>query len=294
MATRSAAPFEFDHGAQYFTCRTDTFKNFLLPYLANEIVAEWKPKILTLEKDKKSFKRLWYESHYVAQPRMTTLVKTMAAPIDIKLKTKIGRVERQNDRWRLVNDEGEVVGESFDWVISAIPAMQAQEIFDASDVKLSGLSHVEYSPCFALLVGLASTVQLNFDAAYVKNSPIKWIAVNSTKIGRSTHKALVIHSCNTWARDNLEGKLSHIKAQLIDELKALMGLSANDLNHIDIARWRYAKVSEEAPQGVYLNTSLKIAACGDWCFGNRVEDSFLSAIRLSKKLTEEFSGCSHS
>ena len=47
---------------------------------------------------------------------------------------------------------------------------------------LNGLSEVNYSPCFSLMVGLSSSVQLNFDAALVKNSPIKWIAVNSSKI----------------------------------------------------------------------------------------------------------------
>ena len=291
MATRSAAPFEFDHGAQFFTSRSDTFKDFLLPYLASETVTEWRPKILTLEKGKRPFKRLWYETHYVAQPKMTSLVKAMAASIDIELKTKIERIEHQNDRWSLVSDD-EVVGECFDWVISAVPALQAQEIFNASGVNLSGLSLVEYSPCFALMVGLSPEVQLSFDAALVKNSSIKWIAVNSTKTGRSMHKALVVHSCNSWARDNLEGELSHIQDQLVGELAAVTGLSAGDFSHIDIARWRYAKVSEAAPQELYLNASLRIAACGDWCLGNRVEDAFLSAIGLSKKLVQEFSGSS--
>ena len=283
MATRSASPFEFDHGAQFFTSRSDAFKEFLSPYLADEIVTEWRPRILNLEKGKRSFKRLWYETHYVAQPKMTSLVKAMAASIDIKLKTKIERIERQNDRWSLISDE-EVVGECFDWVISAVPALQAQEIFNASGVSLAGLSLVEYSPCFALMVGLSSEVQLNFDAAIVKNSPIKWIAVNSTKTGRLETKALVVHSCNSWAHDNLEGEPSHIQDQLVSELSALTGLSAEEFSHIDIARWRYAKVSKVAPQELCLNASLKIAACGDWCFGNRVEDAFLSATRLSKKI----------
>ncbi len=292
MATRSATPFEFDHGAQFFTARSDSFKNFLLPYLANEVVAEWRPRILTLERGKRPFKRLWYETHYVAQPRMTNLVKAIAAPINIRFKTKIDRILQLNERWSLESG-GKIVGERFDWVVSAVPAAQAREVFRASNVSLSGLSLVQYSPCFALMVGLSSCAQLNFDAALVKNSPIKWIALNSTKTGRSKHKALVIHSCNSWARDNMERELSDVQDQLVDELVALTGLSISDFNHIDIARWRYAKVSKKAPQEICLNSPFRVGACGDWCSGNRVEDAFLSAMGLSKKLLEEISSVSH-
>ena len=46
MSTRSFADFEFDHGAQFFTARSNKFNEFLLPYLEDRTVVEWKPKIL--------------------------------------------------------------------------------------------------------------------------------------------------------------------------------------------------------------------------------------------------------
>ena len=285
MSTRSFADFEFDHGAQFFTARSNKFNEFLLPYLEGRTVVEWKPKILTLEKGKDPFKRLWYEPHYIAQPKMTSLCKAIASPKDIKFRTRIDRIFQKNDRWSLVSGD-EIVGEGYSWVISATPAIQTRELFDASGISLNGLSEVKYSPCFSLMVGLSSPVQLNFDAALVKNSPIKWIAVNSSKVGRSTHKTLVIHSSNSWAQDNLERELSYVQDQLLDELISLINLTEVDINHIDLARWRYAKVSKASNQDVCLNSSLKVAACGDWCLGSRVEDAFLSAVDLYEALTK--------
>ena len=285
MSTRSVTPFEFDHGAQFFTARSDKFKKFLLPYLKDETIVEWKPKILNFEKGKAPFKRLWYEPHYIAKPKMTSLCKSIASCLDIKFKTQIDRIFKKNGLWSLLSGD-ELVGEGFDWIISAAPAIQTRELFDVSGISLSGLSEVKYSPCFALMVGLDPSVQLNFDAALVKNSPIKWIAVNSTKADRSIHKTLVIHSSNSWAHDNLEREFSYVQDQLLNELLNLTGLTEVDINHIDLARWRYAKVSKASNQGVCLNDSLKVAACGDWCLGNRVEDAFLSAVALYEVLAE--------
>ena len=285
MSTRSFADFEFDHGAQFFTARSNKFNEFLLPYLEDRTVVEWKPKILTLEKGKDPFKRLWYEPHYIAQPKMTSLCKAIASSKDIKFKTRIDKIFQKNGRWSLVSGN-EIVGEGYCWVISTTPAIQTRELFDASGISLNGLSEVNYSPCFSLMVGLSSSVQLNFDAALVKNSPIKWIAVNSSKIGRSMNKTLVIHSSNSWAQDNLERELSYVQDQLLRELKGLVGLTEIDVDHIDLARWRYAKVSKVSSQDVCVNSSLKVAACGDWCLGSRVEDAFLSAVDLYEALTE--------
>ena len=283
MSTRSSANFDFDHGAQFFTARSNKFIEFLLPYLEDRTVVEWKPKILTLEKGKDPFKRLWYEPHYIAQPKMTSLCKALAFTKDIKFKTRIDRIFQKNGRWSLVSGD-EIVGEGYCWVISATPAIQTLELFDVSGISLNGLSEVKYSPCFSLMVGLSPSVQLNFDAALVKNSSIKWIAVNSSKVGRSTHKTLVIHSRNSWAQDNLERELSYIQGQLLDELINLTSLTEGDIDHIDLARWRYAKVSKASNQGVCFDSSLKLAACGDWCLGSRIEDAFLSAVDLYEVL----------
>ena len=78
MSTRYADPYQFDHGAQYFTARSDAFKGFLKSHIDSGLIQPWEPKIVTLEKGKKPYKRDWFEPHYVAVPRMNMLVKELA------------------------------------------------------------------------------------------------------------------------------------------------------------------------------------------------------------------------
>ncbi len=41
LATRRAAPFAFDHGAQFFTARTTAFREFLAPLIEAGVVDTW-------------------------------------------------------------------------------------------------------------------------------------------------------------------------------------------------------------------------------------------------------------
>ena len=74
MSTRYADPFQFDHGAQYFTARSEDFRQFLAPFMAQGVVAEWQPKLTTLEKGKKPYSRDWFEPALCGKPAHECLV----------------------------------------------------------------------------------------------------------------------------------------------------------------------------------------------------------------------------
>ena len=283
MATRTMQPFEFDHGAQFFTARTGVFKKFLAPFIDQEIVTTWSPKIISLEKGKKSFKRLWFEPHFIAQPKMTNLAKSLSKSLNIHLNTKIDKVCKKNSRWSLLNND-EVVGDRFDWIVFSAPAPQIRKIFNFSSINYEGLEDVSYLPCFSLMLGFKSDITLNFNAALVKNSPINWISMNSSKPGRERFKTLVIHSHNNWAHKNLEMELSQVQDILFTELKSLIGSSCSNFDHIDTHSWRYAKNIVSAGREFFKDDTLKIGLCGDWCRGDRIEDAFLSGKGLAMEL----------
>ena len=50
MATRYADPYQFDHGAQYFTAKTAEFQSFLEPFIQNGIVAPWRTDFAKLDR----------------------------------------------------------------------------------------------------------------------------------------------------------------------------------------------------------------------------------------------------
>ena len=52
MSTRMADPYLFDHGAQYFTVRTDAFRSFVHPLLDAGVIARWNANYVELDRNK--------------------------------------------------------------------------------------------------------------------------------------------------------------------------------------------------------------------------------------------------
>lgn len=283
MATRRTGLYRFDHGAQFFTARSKQFQSLINGYVANSQIAAWQPRVLTLDTKKKPFKREWFEPHYVAVPGMNNLCKVLAQELNVILETRVANIEADEKGWLLKDSDGERLGQ-FDWVISSSPAPQADEILPECFAYKSELSDVAFSPCFSLMLGFKSSPKLNFDAAVVRNSVLGWIALNSNKQGRPPFFSLVVHSDNEWAQEQLECDLDAVRHNMLAALDELLGGQLPPPDHIAIHRWKNAKTEKSLEEDFLLDESNGLAACGDWCGGNRVEDAYLSALKLGKHL----------
>ena len=96
MATRYYDEHEFDHGAQFFTARSQAFRDFLEPLVAAGHVAVWKARFAEIRDGQISASRTWDDAypHYVGSPRMNALGKALATGLDIRLGTSVSRVHR--------------------------------------------------------------------------------------------------------------------------------------------------------------------------------------------------------
>jgi hypothetical protein len=283
MSTRRTGSYQFDHGAQFFTARSKQFQSLIDDCMAENQIQAWLPQILTLDTQKKPFKREWSEPHYVATPSMNSLCETLALGLNVTLDTQVASIDALAQGWLLKDPAGERLGH-FDWVISTLPAPQAKELLPDCFAYKSELSTTDFSPCFSLMLGFESTHELNFDAAVVRNSPLSWIASNSSKPGRPASFSLMVHSDNAWARTQLESNIDDVRHRMLEALDKLMGDSLPLPNHIAIHHWEYANAETSCEESFLLDESNRLAACGDWCGGNRVEDAFLSGLKLGEQL----------
>jgi len=283
MATCSTGSYQFDHGAQFFTARSKQFKNLIIDCMAESQIQAWLPRILTLDPEKKPFKREWFEPHYVAAPDMNSLCKTLALGLNVTMNTQVASIDVVEQGWLLKDLAGKRLGH-FDWVVSTSPAPQANELLPDCFTYKSQLSTVDFSPCFSLILGYESTHKLNFDAAVVENSPLSWIASNSNKPDRQPSFSLVIHSDNAWARTQLESNIDDVRNRMLEALEKVLGDSLPPPNHMAIHRWKYAKAETSCEESFLLDESNTLAACGDWCGGSRVEDAYLSGLKLGEEL----------
>lgn len=290
MSTRYTDRFQFDHGAQFFTARSKQFKDFLNPFINTSIVREWKPKVVTLEKGKKSFKRMWFEPHYVASSKMNSLCKALAQEQTVMLNKQIVNLSNKNNQWYLI-DENDAKHGPFDWVICTAPAPQTEKLLPSEFTDIKIVSERKMTGCFSMMIGLKNSLPIKWGAAKVKASPIEWIAIDSMKPDRKNDCcSLLIQSSNSWAEAHIESELNIVSQILIEETQSLLDLNFDNISYQSLHRWKYANTvidehEDENPSAYFIDPDLKLATCGDWCMQGRVESAYLSAYELALNLS---------
>ena len=300
MATRRRSAdsheFSFDHGAQYFTIKGDGFQTAMQPYLDQGIVQPWSAKMVTIAGDTLKPRP---SSHpiYVASPSMTGLVKAMATGLDIRHKVEIKSITSTPDasqgQWILTDSDGNEYG-AFDGVVTAIPAHQAAQLMPLAK---PALDHVKMLGCFTIMMGfddfeafkedLCHDWPEDCDAAYIEDSPLGFIAINSSKPERGNKPSVVVQANNAWADQRLDEDPKEIETFLHQEIKTTLGLDAAKAAVTSFHRWRYAATQTPLGQHYWRHESGQLAAIGDWCIKGRVEAAYDSAMALARSILQE-------
>ena len=285
MATRRAPPYEFDHGAQFFTARSTEFRAFLQPLIEVDVVANWTPVFAELDRDRIRSERRWDDDypHFVAQPAMNRLGKYLARGLDVRNPIQVDDVQRVADSWVLYDQDGAKLG-AFDWVVSTAPAAQAANLMPQTFAHGELIEKVQMLGCYALMLGFASPLPLGWQAALVRNADISWISINSSKPGRPDAFSMVVHSTNRWAEAHLGDEPAAVEQHLLEEVSAVIGHDVAQADHRRLHRWRYANIVKQSGERSLIDPANRLAACGDWCVRGRVEAAFTSATSLAEKM----------
>ncbi|MEX2469679.1 MAG: FAD-dependent oxidoreductase [Pseudohongiellaceae bacterium] len=284
LANRRLGDAIVDHGAQFFTARHPGFQALLERATERGDIAPWQARVLTLAPGNKPYRRVWFEPHYVGVPAMNALTRLLAENVNIALQARVSRIERHGGRWRLRTDSGDSLG-SFDWVVSAAPAPQTEALLPATFTLRDSLRRCRFSACIALVLNGRDLPLPHCDAAVVRQSPLAWLARHRGRPGRQGDELLLLHSSNAWADDHIDASDDSIRSTLLAALSELFDFDAMGVDVLHLQRWRLARVEAAADRDYLLDPSNRLAACGDWCRGDRVEDAFLSGRRLADAMT---------
>ncbi|MEE3003175.1 MAG: FAD-dependent oxidoreductase [Pseudomonadota bacterium] len=276
IATRYSGDYFFDHGAQFFTAHSDSFKNFVKPMIVENIISNWNARFAEMDGGSLLRSSTWDHDypHYVGVPGMNAIGKYLAESLNVKLNTKVTKLSNKK-YWELEDQNGNFLGE-FDWVISSAPALQTREIFPSTYQNWSELEKVAMESCFSLMLGFKHDLNLGFDAALVKNADISWISVNSSKPGRKGGYSLLIHSTNKWATTHIDDDRDNVISHLLSSLSMVLNRDLSNADHVDLQAWRYANMKKHKLQ-FEIDPNNKLAVCGDWLIKGRIECAFLSA-----------------
>ena len=286
MATRYEKGYEFDHGAQFFTARTQEFQGYLQPLLERGIVANWRACFAEVNQAGVLNARQWndHNPHYVGAPRMNAVGKSLGEDLNISLNTTVARLEPCRGGWLLADSNETPLGR-FDWVILAMPAAQAAALAPELSALRQHACSVNMRACIAVMLGFEAPLSLPWQAALVQGADISWVSANNSKPGRPDGFTLVVHSTNAYADAHIDDSMDAVSSHLLSEIADMIGVDGECADVCRLHRWRYANVDSQDGEDCFIDSTARLAACGDWFRRGRIESAFLSGFSLARKLS---------
>ncbi|MFN3911631.1 NAD(P)/FAD-dependent oxidoreductase [Hyphomonas sp.] len=268
MATRRAslggADIAFDHGAQYFTARSAGFQ---------DAVADWV---------RTGAAAVWGDGRYVGTPAMNSVIKAMAAPLDVVWGAQVTEIAGAPGRWQLLRGEAQPVG-VFEQVVVAVPAEQAAALLAPVAPGLAARAGaVRSAPCWTVMLGYEQPTGVMAEAMEPEAGPLGWAARNSSKPGRAGAESWVLQARPDWSAAHLEDPAETVAADLVAAFVDVTGAGAPDF--VQAHRWRYARVTEPLGIPFQFDRALGLATCGDWHLGARIEAAWTSGHLLGREL----------
>jgi renalase len=279
-ATRRGQDWQCDHGAQYFTARSSTFRAAVEEWRAAGVVAEWQPRLIAIDIDG-PVRKGQDELRLVGTPRMSALSRHLAAGLPVRYETRVTALGRDGDDWILDTAEHGVLEQAYSGVILALPSQQAFSLLVEASPGLADLAAQNpMRGCWALIARYAEDPALDFDAAFVNVGALSWVANDSSKPGRPEGHVWILHAP---AADDIGGEseedLAEVAEAMIEEFSQFGPPRPDDFV---LHRWRFADCPGAAEVGSVWDPEDRIGIAGDWLMGGRIEGAWLSGRQLAE------------
>lgn len=294
MSTRQNELGGFDHGAQYFTTTSPAFKKAVAQWTRAGWTAAWQPRLAVIDDGKvgKPSAAARRKQRWVAQPGMRSLGVHLAQDIDVRTELLVRGLERFGKQWLLsVQSETVPIDASagpFDAVVVAVPADQARALLAPVPGFVKQAASASLAPCWTLMMAFPESLGLPYDAAWVNQSRLGWIAQDASKPDRRPGEHWIAQASAAWSTEHLEDDPERAKEKL---LKAFHDATGTQVQPVFAAvhRWRYSQALQPLDADCLWDPKLNIGACGDWFAAGldgmgRVENAFLSGTAMAGRI----------
>lgn len=275
MATKKAGEASWDMGAQFIRSHTTRFESQIELWQQQKWIAEWpvQPHHIDKEGCQPSSDDI---TRYVAVPRMTALTRHMlACAHNFHSSTRVIECQRHKEGWYLTSEEQQTFG-PFGALLITTPPEQAKPLL-AENQQLAEHCDVAMLPCWTLLLAFAHPLNTAVQAAFVKDSPISWIANNSSKPQRDNAAqgqldGWVIQANHRWSQEHQDAPREKVQEELQEAFFNALELTPQQPSEHWLHRWLYAlpdnpvattNVFVNTP-GVLMDADQKLLVSGDW------------------------------
>lgn len=273
----------WDHGAQFFTARNERFLKAVSNWQEKGVVEEWIGTFLELGSGS-SPTATEPDRRYVGTPGMNEIIRHLASDLPVHWGQRVTGFRGAPGQWTVLFEDGAESG-TYERIVIAVPCEQAVDLLRGHAPLLAEhAGSVASAPCWAVLLAYDTPLEAGFDGARISGAPLSWIARNSSKPGRGTGEAWVLHASPDWSRENIDEQKEEVAAKLIRNFRAMSG--APEPVFSAAHRWLYAMVETSIQaQNFGWDEATQIGTCGDWCIAPRVEAAWQSGALLADHIS---------
>ena len=270
----------FDHGVQYISPKSKLFIKYIQKLYKKKILKNWDDNHLDFTFEKKNF-----SSKYIGRRANNDLVKYNLKNIKQTFASPIEKINFKKYFWEITMKNKSKY--QFKSLIITCPFPQlkklAKQYLDKKILKLK----VQMQPNITVMIAFKNQKNLPISSIKFNDDILAWAAnENSKKRFKSNINLWTIQASLKWSKKNINKYKTDklITSQLISRFIKLTGFKKNKMIFKKIHGWKYSYNYEKTPYLSIWDKKINLGVCGDWFNGPKVENAWLSANDLARKI----------
>lgn len=288
LATRRIGEATLDHGAQFFTVRSDAFRGAVDRWLAADVAEEWCRGFDPVDGYPRY--RIAGGMNRLGRHLADELVDGPAGAVQLVTRQQAEAAIPGPDRWTVTYHANRRDPDEADAVIATPPVPQILELLRSGAAMPGGelgarLEATTYHRVLAILVTLDRSPALPEPGALQRpdHPTFSFVADNQVK-GVSDAPAVTFHVAHARSAELWEASDEEVLAALDDEIRTTLGPAS--VLEVQVKRWRYAGPTEPATEHslVVADRPGPFVIAGDGFAGAKVEGAFLSGLDAADRV----------
>ena len=270
----------FDHGVQYISPKSKLFIKYIQKLYKKKILKNWDDNHLDFTFEKKSI-----SSKYIGRRANNDLVKYNLKNIKHSFASPIQKINFKKYFWEITMKNKSK--HQFKSLIITCPFPQlkklAKHYLDKKILKLK----VQMQPNITVMIAFKNQKNLPISSIKFNDDILAWAAnENSKKRFKSNINLWTIQASLKWSKKTISKYKTDksIMNQLISRFIKLTGFEKNKMIFKKIHGWKYSYNYEKTPYLSIWDNKINLGVCGDWFNGPKVENAWLSANDLARKI----------
>lgn len=277
LSTKIFHDRQFDFGAQYLRPHSRRAAVLFSDWRKAGVIKPWKAQAFELPQRNKVDTSSWH----VAVPSQGALAEFLARGVEVCSKFTALDISGEKGRWSIIGQRNQSAG-PFQAVLVACHLEETVKLLRPFS-EFEGLgSETASRPCFATMVEFEEEVMVDFEAAFLSESPLAWVCRDSSKPERPHSECWVLHATEEWSARNLDESPETIASKMLSEFAHLSPVELPPVSFCRSHRWRCAYANHPLPNGYRYEPELGLGLAGDWCNTPNVDGAYWSGYDLAE------------